>query len=357
MAQLPLVLYFDPPYNGKVRVIARPRRDLSIIAANEIFDPPHANPKRVSIYVPTPGTHQVTVYKTPDDETTGVQTVQYDAQTNFYNGRFIPDLELEVGRGTEVDPTDPGTIVDPVADTTEVAMPCMDVYQVARIFRTSAGRYMRPSEYALTTSLGAPGLRLLAADDVFYAGDLGGEVLRIEWAPYYENNTGDAINDLDVLIAEHIANEDNPHEVTAGQVGLGNLPNETTNSFNENDPNKLATAAALYALAQSINSSSIIKADFAYIGNIGSVSGNSKVTNVVNAGGYDTKLTIRHNLNITVPHFIWAQIEGRGAQWNDDNDVFVTVGNSRSANEFDLFFRKMSPVTTNINCYYLIIKL
>ncbi|MBO9151932.1 hypothetical protein ACFOTA_06925 [Chitinophaga sp. GCM10012297] len=357
MAQLPLVLFFEPAYNGKVRVIARPRRDLSTIAANIIFDPPHANPKRVSIYVPTPGTHLVTVYKTPDDATTGVQVISYDAQTNFYNGRFIPDLELEAGRNTAIDPTDPEVIVDPAAGSTEVAMPCMGVYQVARIFRVAAGRYMREDEYAITTSLGAPGLRLLKPDDVFYSSDLGGEILRIEWAPFYENNTGDAINDLNVLILDHVGNVSNPHSVTKAQVGLGNLPNATSNSYNENDANKLATAAALYALAQSINTASIIKADFAFIGNIGSVSGNSKVVNVVNSGGFDTKVTIRHNLNISVPHFIWAQIEGRGAQWNDDNDVFVTVGNSRSANEFDLFFRKMSPVTTNINCYYLIIRL
>lgn len=351
MAQLPCHIHFTPAYTGFLRIIARPRRNLSIVAADEVFEYFSAVDQKESIYVPTPEIHQVTMYKTPDGVALGVQVYQADLKPEFYNGRFLPDLDLEVGRNTAEDPENPGVIIDPVPGTTEVAIPFLEGKEVARIFRAGALRPMRPFEYSLTTSLGAAGIRLLVTDDVFSLGD----VFRVEMAPFYETNTGQAIFDLTELLTDHIGDTENPHGVTKDQVGLGNLPNETSNSYTDNNAGKLATAQAVYNLAQTINNL-IIKVDRAVIGNIGNVTGGGQVVNVFNESGTDTKVTIQHNLNISGPYTVICQIEGPGAQWNQNNDVIVMLGQSRSPNEFDLAFRKVSPNTTSVNVWYMIVK-
>ena len=53
---------------------------------------------------------------------------------------------------------------------------------------------------------------------------------------------------FDALVTEtleHHDNQDNPHNVDADQVGLGNLPNEITDSVTDGSRNKLATAKAV----------------------------------------------------------------------------------------------------------------
>lgn len=54
-----------------------------------------------------------------------------------------------------------------------------------------------------------------------------------------------AINDLQLLLIEHKEDNTNPHKVTKGQVGLGNLPNCKTDAINSDKSDCLATAKAV----------------------------------------------------------------------------------------------------------------
>lgn len=51
---------------------------------------------------------------------------------------------------------------------------------------------------------------------------------------------------VDDAVSGHADRTDNPHGVTKEQVGLGNIPNAISDSFNLNNPDCLATAKAVY---------------------------------------------------------------------------------------------------------------
>ncbi|WP_223151659.1 hypothetical protein [Chitinophaga varians] len=53
-------------------------------------------------------------------------------------------------------------------------------------------------------------------------------------------------------IANHVANQNNPHGVTKAQVGLGNLPNAVSDATDQNKSDVLATSAAVYQLADNM---------------------------------------------------------------------------------------------------------
>ena len=86
-----------------------------------------------------------------------------------------------------------------------------------------------------------------------------------------------AIEGLSAALAEkadyeglnaHVGNYDNPHQVTAEQVGLGELPNATSDDLETNSSDVLATTKAIYKLFQLVTGSGPTIVDLAADGNI-----------------------------------------------------------------------------------------
>ena len=62
-----------------------------------------------------------------------------------------------------------------------------------------------------------------------------------------------ALNSLQIAFNNHLNDNDNPHEVTKNQVGLGNLPNAKSKSIDKYNSNVLATSKAVYTVQQNLN--------------------------------------------------------------------------------------------------------
>lgn len=62
----------------------------------------------------------------------------------------------------------------------------------------------------------------------------------------------DDLGDTASTLSSHIGNTSNPHAVTKTQVGLGNIPNLISDSINQDNSNSLATSKAVYLLNQAI---------------------------------------------------------------------------------------------------------
>ena len=60
-------------------------------------------------------------------------------------------------------------------------------------------------------------------------------------------------NSLTTTINNHVSATNNPHSVTKGQVGLGNIPNAISDSTNTNSSSSLATSKAVYTLQNQVN--------------------------------------------------------------------------------------------------------
>lgn len=54
------------------------------------------------------------------------------------------------------------------------------------------------------------------------------------------------LDTLEALLNDHINDKGNPHQVTKAQVGLGNLPNQKSDSRDFNESESLATSKAMY---------------------------------------------------------------------------------------------------------------
>lgn len=140
--------------------------------------------------------------------------------------------------------------------------------------------------------------------------------------------------------------EQNPHSVSKHDVGLSYIPNALSNSYNENTSLKLATAAAVYALAN--RNGTIIHVGSQRLGDVGAdglhTSTNESVFQIVHGLGHDNYI-----VSGCVVH------KGPASNWIDNNDVMFVVGR-KSANSFEIWVREVATVTQDLHFEYVLIK-
>lgn len=249
-------LKYDVTPTDYIIIRAYTTRDRATVVTQQVFAPPHLNPRAFVLTVPTAEPHIVIIRRSPDGVADGVIDSSYMEEPDLYAGTFSPDITL-VANGGVVD-------IDPVADSMNAPIPSLNGKDIARIFRSSTGRYIYkdrvPAEWAPRSG---GGFDLLPPQNPFYPG----EILTLEFAPDYNNNIGNEIIVLTQNLQAHILDTSNPHFVTKTQVGLGNLPNAKSDSITLNDSNVLATSKAVNDLRLAIQNP-IIYANKQFLGDI-----------------------------------------------------------------------------------------
>lgn len=146
-------------------------------------------------------------------------------------------------------------------------------------------------------------------------------------------------------LTEH-KREQNPHSVSKHDVGLSYIPNALSDNYNENTSQKLATAAAVYALAN--RNGTVIHVGSYHLGDIG-VSG-------LQTSPSESRFQIVHNLGHT-GYIVSGCIvhTGSAANWIDNNDVMFVVGN-KSANSFEIWVREVANIAQNLYFEYVLIQ-
>lgn len=331
--QLNFTLQFTPTPADIIRIDVYKAKDDTTLITQVYFNPPHLNPRAVTINVPTTEVYLVQVYETPDMVSTGVLRSSFIQTPSLAAPRVLADIEMKVGRGEAQDPEIDSGFVD---------IPNITEYSISRIVKIGYGPLQRDSYnvYPVTIDdIEYMRIELLGDDEygdpIVFTVD---EQFSIQFEPFLDSNVNVAISDLQNQIDDHLADHDNPHEVTKAQVGLGNLPNAISNSYTLNDPNTLATSAALYALAQSIVNKIIISGKF-IIGDIPE----------------ERTIIITHNQNITGDYTVCGELNGIGPVESKDNDViFITHG--KTPDQFRVVLKELAGDIQNLVFYYTLIK-
>jgi hypothetical protein len=352
--QISFTYYQDPIPTQIVRMIFYTARNPTVVVAMEEFNPPHLNPRDVSVFVPTPEVHVVEIYETPGGISVGVLKARYVVTASLSAPRITPPLEIVVGGGRDDR--------DPVDGANGVVISTIDGIPISWVEQKGAGPLTgadspNPADIEWLTRTGG-GIDLQNGK-IFN----NGERYWLFFEPYIDSNITSAIFDLTAFIQNHIDDHANPHAVTKSQVGLGNLPNAISDSYQLDDSATLATSKAVYSLWQSL-SAVILYVGNIHLGDIGNIINGGAISNAVNSGGVDSKCTVTHNQGIVGNYMVFCSLQGRSstvpvggqADWNRDNDSIVVVGNVFTPNAFDLLLRKVSTNTTDLICYYMIVK-
>lgn len=351
--QISFTYWQDPIPTEIVRMIFYTARNPTVVVATQEFNPPHVNPRDISQFVPTPEVHVVEIYETPGGAAVGVLKARYVVTASLSAPRITPPLEIVVGGGRDNR--------DPVDGANGVVITTIDGIPISWIEQKGAGPLTgsdspNPADIEWLPRTGG-GVELQNGKTFNL-----NERYWLFFEPYIDSNITSAIFDLTTFIQNHIDDHDNPHVTTKNQVGLSNIPNAITDSYQLNDSTKLATAKAVYQLWQSITAV-ILYVGNVYIGDVGAVNNGGAISNVINSGGVDSKCTITHGQNIAGNYMVFASLRGistgsSGGQdnWNRNNDSIVTIGSEFTANTFELLFRKVANNATDLTCYYLIVK-
>lgn len=143
---------------------------------------------------------------------------------------------------------------------------------------------------------------------------------------------------LSQALTAHEADMDNPHGVTADQVGLGNLPNAKSDSYTLDDSDTLATSKAVNDGVKA--NEKIIYVGSKYIGN----------------PTVDQKITVAHNQNIGGNYIVAGSLRSAGSSWNNDNDTIWMVRNLQ-ADSFELLTREFVNESQTLYFDYALIAL
>lgn len=155
--------------------------------------------------------------------------------------------------------------------------------------------------------------------------------------PFYVNRkaapsvSGIPISNLVRLesIKSHYANNENPHAVTKSQVGLGNLPNEKSDSSNSTRSDVLATSKAVYDGIRKVKG--------------GTWSG-------ALAASTTTDVVVTHDLNLT-NYTVMLTNTSPTANPSVTTDVFYVLA-GKNDNTFTI--RLWAPYATNVAIDYII---
>lgn len=151
---------------------------------------------------------------------------------------------------------------------------------------------------------------------------------------------------LNNSIAQHLR-ASNPHNVTKSDVGLSYIPNALSDSYTENNTQKLATAAAVYSLAN--RAGTVLYTNSVYLGDVGEIG--------IETGANESRFQIIHNIghtNYIVVGNLTSSVSA--ANWMQQNDVMFVIGNKQN-NSFEVWAREVAGVIQNLRFDYVLIKL
>lgn len=347
----------DPVPTDIVRVIAYKASDPNTEVTRVEFDPPHTNPRDVSLFVPSPVVHIVRIYQTPDSISTGVLKAEYVATPSFDGPIVIPPMMIKVGGGRDGSESGGNGAVDPTAGQDEVAIPAISGYTISWVEQRGSGPIKGPQDVVGLNPTLLEWMPRLGGGIALQNGKEFNdeEEYWIYFEPTLDGNVSAAIQDLTDLLEDHINDTDNPHAVTKAQVGLSVIPNSISNSYQLNDSATLATSKALYDLWQSIQNQ-IIGRGQVHIGNIGAVVASSNVINVVNADSTKSAVTIVHNLGLTDSYMVIGSFLSNAGDFFADATVTWSWRNA-GANSFALIMRETAGATQDVFFYYTLVKM
>ena len=328
------VTYFSLPVpTGIVRFVAsKPLLDGSEqVVATQEYGPPHLNPRDAVIPVPTPSVHFVRIYEAPDSASEGVLKSFYTVTPSLDGPIVPPPLEIVVGGGRAGRDPEPGT--------TEIAIPSHAAYTVSWVEQRGVGPLTGSDAESpdKINWLPRPGGGIVLQNGKEFIDE---ERYWLYFEPTIDGNVAAAIQDVLDLLEAHIQDKNNPHAVTKDQVGLGNIPNATSNSYQLNDPNTLATSKAVHDLWQSITGT-ILLADQYLVGDVPAQT--------------DRLYTIPHSLNLAPDSYmVIGTLLGYSADFNRDNDV-TWVTRNMGANSFELAIHNLGNLSAGLVFHYIIV--
>jgi len=300
-------------------------------ANRAVYAPPHNNPADFELTVPTPTVHLVRIYQSADGITEGVMRISFVATPRFDGPLVIPPLMIKVGRGI------PDR--DPAVGSTEVAIPSIASYTISWVEQRGAGPLVGVNDTNDTSAREweqrvSGGINLL-----------NGKVFNDEeqywlyFEPTLDGNVSAAVQDLTELLEDHIQDTNNPHGVTKAQVGLGNLPNAISNSYELDSATTLATSKAVHDLWMA---NTRILAVGSY--NVGTIQPNT-----------DVQITIVHDLDVAADSYVpVGMLGGYSAPSTNDNRV-TYAATATIENSFKVGFRNNGSSPANIVFFYIIV--
>jgi len=328
--------YYQDPVPTDYLIIVAYKPSLAGVyeeANRAVYDPPHASPADFELAVPTPAVHLVRIYQSDDGVDLGILRIEFVATPRFDGPLVVPPLMIKVGRGIA------GR--DPEVDATEVAIPSIVDYTISWVEQRGAGPLVGVNdtndpdavewEQRLSGGIDLKNGKIFNDEEQYW----------LYFEPTLDGNVSAAISDLTDLLENHIHDTGNPHAVTKDQVGLSNIPNAISNSYQLNSPTTVATSKAVYDLWQSIDNNIL------YVGfhNVGAVAPNS-----------DVLVTVTHNLDLVADSYVaMVTIAGYSGNWNNDNDLTCSARET-GEDSFKVGIRNFGGATANIGLFYMIVK-
>lgn len=321
-----------------------------------VYDPPQLNPRDVALFVPSSVVHLVEIYESPDGIELGILRHAFVATPSFDGPIVIPPMMIKVGGGRDGTESGGNGAVDPVDGATTVTIPAIDGLTVSWIEQRGAGPLKGAAD---VVSLDPTLLEWLRLDGNTIALQNGKtfndqEEYWLYFEPTLDGNVSAAITDITNLLEAHIQNHDNPHETNAEQVGLGNLPNATSDAIDLDDSEVLATSKAVNDLRESIENK-ILGTGNGYIGNIGAVVANGNVSGVVNQNSNSSAVTITHGLDLADNYMVIGSfLSAAGSYMNDANITWAWK--NATPNTFALIMKETSGTSQNVYFYFTLVK-
>jgi len=327
--------YFQDPVSTQylIMVAYKPLVTGGYEEANRaVYAEPHDNPGDFVISVPTPAVHLVRIYESADGVALDELRISFVATPRFDGPLVIPPLMIKVGRGIEDR--------DPTVDATEVAIPSISDYTISWVEQRGAGPLRGVNDtndplqiewtQRLTGGIDLQNGKVFNDEEEYW----------IYFEPTLDGNVSAAISDLTELLENHIQDTSNPHAVTKGQVGLSNIPNAISDSYQLDSSTTLATSKALRNLWLA-SQNKILYVD-AY--NIGAINANS-----------DRQVTITHNLNLVADSYVVVgMLGGYSGSYTNDNKV-TYAATATFENSFKVGFHNHGSSTANVVLFYLIV--
>lgn len=338
MPYLTFNLWFSNPPTTTVRVIAtRKRGDDEQIITTADFDPPHINPRLITLYVPTYETYIVYVYKNASGVSNGLLINDWAVEPRAEVANIPVDTQMLVGGGSITDPADGAGFF---------IIPGSEGLVINRIFKLGLGVLPATdwNQISGTDIDGNPaiGFELLGDDE---AGDPivfnEGEQFTVEYKINVDSNASELIAQLSQDLDDHINNHDNPHEVTKSQIGLSNIPNAKSDAINLDSSDTLATSKAVNDLRLSIVDAIVAKGRV----DIGLMGGNQ-----------DRNTQVTLSPAITGNYIVVGTIQGYSGSWTNDNDATFSV-HTLTSTSFYVAVHQMGTSSANYYFNYIIVKI
>ena len=327
--------YFQDPVSTQylIMVAYKPLLTGGYEEANRsVYAEPHNNPGDFVISVPTPTVHLVRIYESSDGVALDELRISFVATPRFDGPLVIPPLMIKVGRGIEDR--------DPTVDATEVAIPSIADYTISWVEQRGAGPLRGVND--TNDPLQIEWTQRLSGGIDLQNGKVfnDGEEYWLYFEPTLDGNVGAAVQDITELLDAHIQNTSNPHAVTKTQVGLSNIPNAISDSYQLNSSTTLATSKALRNLWMAIQN----KILYVNAYNIGAINANS-----------DRQVTITHNLNLVVDSYVVVgMLGGYSGSYTSDNKV-TYAATATVENSFKVGLHNHGSSTANVVLFFILV--